>query len=261
MKNTLPLIIAVVLGFAAVFMVSRLLSSKGDDKGKQEPTVTVVQVIRNFERDEVVKAEHLSGRVIPLRALSPRHVKWSDRNIVLGQTVLRPVGMNDYLMLDNVVSASSLGRIVATNEWAIPVTFSDLSLLPFVQPGDEIAIMGTFSVQREIPSTDRSLPPTLVEERATSVVLPIVRILDIGVGDAMTGAEMGGKVKTVIVAVQPQLAAMLIAAQQKAELYPVLRSKGDPFARNRLDVGVVDETTFENLRKGLESVVVPNTMD
>jgi len=259
MKNTLPLIIAVVLGFAAVFMVSRLLST-GDDRGKQESTVQVVQVTRDFGRDDEVKIDRLAPRDIPLGALSPRHVKWSDKNMLVGQTVLRPIGKGDYLMLDNVISASSLGGIVATNEWAVPVTFSDTSLLPFLQPGDEIAILATFSVNKEIPSTDRSLPPTLVEERATSVVLPMVRILDVGRGDAMTG-DMGMRPKTVIIAVQPQLAAMLIAAQQNAELYPVLRSKGDPFARNRLDVGVVDETTFENMRKGLEPVVVPNATE
>ena len=176
--------------------------------------------------------------------------------MVLGQNVLRAVGRGDYITLNDIGMSAGLGRRVAEGEWAVPVTFSDTSLLQFVQPGDEIAILGTFAVQKTIPSTDLSKPPTVVEERATSVVLPNVRILDVGMGDGVTG-DLGLKPKLVIVALPPQQAAMLVAAQQKAELYPALRRPSDPSARNRTDGGVVDETTFGDLRKGLKSVVIP----
>lgn len=257
MKNTLPLIIAVILGFAAVFMVSRMVSSKRNGPALQ--MVPVVAATRELAQGEEVKESFIAAREIPSEAYSPRHVKWENRNMILGQTVLRPVGRGDYITLNDVGASTSLGRRVAEGEWAVPVTFSDTSLVHFLQPGDEIAILGTFSVRRTIPSTDLSKPPTVVEERATSVVLPNVRILDVGVGDAMTG-DMGVKPKTVILSVPPQQAAMLVAAQQTAELYPALRRSDDPSARNRMDGGVVDETTFDDLRSGLKSVVIPNVM-
>ena len=255
MKNTLPLIIAVILGFAAVFMVSRMVSSK--NSASEVKMVDVVASTRDLQQNEIVKDSYIVQRPIPLIAYSPRLVRWEQRNMVLGQTVLRDVGRGDYITLHDIGMSTSLGRRVAEGEWAVPVTFSDMSLLQFMQPGDEIAILGTFAVQKIIPSADLSKPPTIEEERATSVVLPNVRILDVGMGDGMTG-DMGGKPKTVIVALPPQQASMLVAAQQKAELYPALRRSSDPSARNRTDGGVVDDTTFNELRKGLKSVVVPD---
>jgi Flp pilus assembly protein CpaB len=254
MKNTLPLVIAVVLGFAAVFMVSRMVSSK--QEGAVVQRVGVVTAGRELAQGEVVKEDFIAIRHVPIEVVSPRHVKWENKNMILGQNVLRAVGRGDYITLNDVGSSSSLGRRVAEGEWAVPVTFSDTSLLQFLQPGDEVAILGTFSVKTTLPSTDLSKPPTVVEERATSVVLPNVRILDVGVGDGMTG-DLGAKPKTVVVSLPPQQASMLIAAQQTAELYPALRRSDDPSARNRQDGGVVDETTFDGLRKGLKSVVIP----
>ena len=255
MKNTLPLIIAVILGFAAVFMVSRMISSQRT--ASKVEMVDVVVATRNLEQGEVVKDTFIAPRSISRDDESPRHVPWGKRTMILDQTVLRPVGRNDFITLNDVGMSTGLGRRVAEGEWAVPVTFSDTSLLQFMQPGDEIAILGTFAVQKIIPSPDLSKPPTIEEERATSVVLPNVRILDVGMGDGMTG-DMGGKAKTVIVALPPQQASMLIAAQQRAELYPALRCSNDPSARNRIDGGVVDDTTFNELRKGLKSVVVPD---
>jgi Flp pilus assembly protein CpaB len=254
MKNTLPLVIAVILGFAAVFMVSRMVQSQRAQA--EVPTVEVVGAARELTQGEEIKEEYLAKRRVPQEAVSPRHVLWKEKNMILRQSVLRPVGRGDYVTLNDVGLSAGLGRRVAEGEWAVPITFSDTSLLQFLQPGDEVAILGTFAVKKEIASQNLSEAPQVVEERATQVVLPSVRILDVGVGDGMTGG-LGGKTKTLIVSLPPQQAAMVVAAQQIAELYPALRRTSDPSARNRLDGGVVDDVTFGELRKGLKSVVIP----
>jgi Flp pilus assembly protein CpaB len=83
-----------------------------------------------------------------------------------------------------------------------------------------------------------------------------VRILDIGSGDGISREE-GANVRAVIVALPPQQAATLVAAQRVAELYPALRKSDDSSSLNRLDGGVVDDSTFLDLRKGLTPVKVP----
>ena len=50
---------------------------------------------------------------------------------------------------------------------------------------------------------------------------------------------------------------MLIAAQRVAELYPALRHTNDSTARNRLDAGLIDDSTFSDTREGLETVKLP----
>ena len=195
-------------------------------------------------------------RWVPRSALPAQSIEWSKVNIVLGQEVLRTVAKGDYILFNDVGSNRSLSHLVSSGEWAVPVTFSDDSLLQFLQPGDEIAIWGTYSSKRTIPSADLSSPPKVIEERATSVIFPCVRILDIGTGDGIRREE-GVRNKTIIIALPPQQAGLLIAAQRIAELYPALRHSNDTAARNRLDAGIINDLTFSAARKDLTPVKLP----
>ena len=51
-------------------------------------------------------------------------------------------------------------------------------------------------------------------------------------------------------------AATLVAAQRTMELYPALRRSNDTNALKRRDVGVVNDATFQSLKKNLEPVVI-----
>lgn len=253
MKNSIPLIMAVLLGLAAVFVVSRMMKKSSDTR---EGMVLVVAATRDLGVKEEILDGYIWAREIPESALSSRHVPWSKATMILGQSMLRSIAKNDFIMLNDVGMSRSLNLLVGEGEWAVPVTFSDNGITQFLQPGDEIAILGTFSVKKSIPSKDLSAEPIVVEERATSVIFPSVRILDIGSGDGISREE-GNNQRAVIVALPPQQAATLVAAQRVAELYPALRRANDSSSLNRLDGGVVDDTTFGELRKGLTPVKIP----
>jgi Flp pilus assembly protein CpaB len=253
MKNSIPLIIAVLLGLAAVFVVSRMMKSSSQTK---QDMVEVVAATRDLAMKDELQDGYICAKAIPASALSPRHIPFNNANIILGQTMLRKVAKNDVILLNDVGMSKSMSLLLGPGEWAVPVSFSDNSITQFLQPGDEIAILGTFSVKKSIPSKDLSAEPTIIEERATSVIFPSVRILDIGSGDGISREE-GANVRAVIVALPPQQAATLIAAQRVAELYPALRKSDDTTFLNRLDGGVVDDSTFLDLRKGLPPVKVP----
>jgi Flp pilus assembly protein CpaB len=253
MKNSIPLIMAVLLGLAAVFVVSRMMKKSSDTR---EGMVLVVAATRDLGVKEEILDGYIWAREIPESALSSRHVLWSKATMILGQAMLRSIAKNDFIMLNDVGMSKSLNLLVGEGEWAVPVTFSDNGITQFLQPGDEIAILGTFSIKKSIPSKDLSAEPVVIEERATSVIFPSVRILDIGSGDGISREE-GNSERAVIVALPPQQAATLVAAQRVAELYPALRRANDSSSLNRLDGGVVDDTTFSELRKGLTPVKIP----
>jgi Flp pilus assembly protein CpaB len=253
MKNSIPLIIAVLLGLAAVFVVSQMMKSSSESR---QDMVEVVAATRDLAMKEELQDGYICAKVIPAAALSPRHILYKNANMILGQTMLRKVAKDDVILLNDVGMSKSMNLLLGQGEWAVPVSFSDNGITQFLQPGDEIAILGTFSVKKTIPSKDLSAEPTVIEERATSVIFPCVRILDIGSGDGISREE-GMNVRAVIVALPPQQAATLIAAQRVAELYPALRKEGDMSSLNRLDGGVVDDSTFLDLRKGLPPVKVP----
>ena len=256
MKNIIPLIVAVVLGLAAVFAVSQIIRPNSGDKDLKY--VEVVAAAKDIStKDGAIKESWLMRRQVEVASLPAKAIAWKKANMVIGQKPVRMIAKGDYILMTDIAGVEiRLSGAIADGEWAVPVTFSDAALVKFLQPGDEIAILGSFKLQEEHRKIDRSEKPDVVERQATSVIFPCVRIVDIGKGDAVRRDEMGGG--TVIVAMNPQHAATLIAAQREMELYPALRRPNDTSVQRRRDVGMVDARTFQELKTGLEPISIPD---
>lgn len=258
MKNTIPMIIAVVLAAAAVFAVSRMIRPK--DEGAEKQYVEVVAAVKPIAVNAVITDAMLKTRRAEVTSIPAKAIPANQRNRVVGQKATRAIAEGDYVVLDDVGGWSdTLPELVGEGEWAVPVTFADSSLVQFLQPGVEIAILGTFTVNKTIAKMDGTEKPEEVKEEATSVIFPCVRILDIGRGDGIRREDGGrGGDGTIIVALKPQQAATLVAAQRTMDLYPALRRTDDKGTLQRRDVGMVTDKTFEALRQGLETVVIPD---
>lgn len=256
MKNIIPLIIAVVLGCAAVFAVMRMIKSGNGDADRQY--VDVVAAARDITSGEdEIKESWLMKRRVDASAVPAKAILWSQANRVVRQKSVRTIAKGDYILTTDISGVEiRLSGVIAEGEWAVPVTFSDSALVKFLQPGDEIAILGAYSVKEEKKKMDQSEKPDVIENQATSVIFPCVRIVDIGKGDGVRRDEEGNG--TVIVAMPPQQIAALVAAQREMELYPALRRPNDPSAMRRRDVGLVNDATFRELKSGLESVKLPD---
>lgn len=260
MKNTIPMIIAVVLAAAAVFAVSRMIKPKAEDGERR--MVEVVAAAKPIAAGDEIRDTMLKKRHVELSSIPSRAIPWDQKNRVIGHKPTRSVAEGDYVLLEDVSGwRQTLPEMVGDGEWAVPVTFADSSLVQFLQPGTEIAILGTFTVKKTIAKMDGTEKPDEVREEATSVIFPRVRILDIGGGDGIRREDraMGGA--TIIVSLTPQQATTLVAAQRTMDLYPALRRTGDSGTLKRRDVGMVTERTFDDLRKGLEPVLLPDAME
>ena len=258
MKNTIPLIVAVVLAAAAVFAVSRLIRPKEDDSKKQ--MVEVVAAVDAIAENTEISDSMLKIRSVDIASVPAKAIPANQKNRVIGQKVTRAIAKDDYIVLDDVAGrGKTLSELVGEGEWAVPVTFADASLVQFLEPGVEIAILGTFTVKKTIPKMDGTETPDVVEEEATHVVFPCVRILDIGHGDGIRREESERRNGTIVVSLTPQQAATLVAAQRKMDLYPALRRPADAGSLKRRDVGMVTDKTFMDLRKGLEVVALPDS--
>lgn len=258
MKNTIPIIVAVVLGLLAVFAVSRMIRPKdAEEDGRYSYVVAAAREIT--PKDGEIKEAWLTRRRVESSSLPSKSIPWNQVNRVIGQKTIRIISRNDYVLSSDVSGVDiRLGENVGEGEWAVPVTFSDPALIQFLQPGDEIAILGTSIMREIIKKTDESEKADVLEQRATSVIFPCVRILDIGKGDSIRREEGAGGNGTIIVTLSPQQAATLIAAQRTMELYPALRRANDMNALKRKDVGVVNDSTFDGLKRNLEPVVIPD---
>ena len=257
MKNTIPLIIAVVLAAAAVFAVSRMLKPKDGEVEKQ--FVDVVGAAKVIEPDTEIQESWLRKRRVEVSSIPAKAIPWNQANRVVGQKSSRTIAEGDYVLLSDVAGiAPDFDMLISEGEWAVPVTFADASLVQFLEPGMEISILGTFTMKETIHKMDGTEKPDIIKQEATSVIFPCVKILDIGRGDGIrreSRKESGG---TIIVALNPQQAATLIAAQRMMDLYPALRRRNDGGSLKRRDVGIVNENTFNNLKKGLEPIVIPD---
>ena len=243
MKNIVPLIVAVVLGLASVFAVSRTISK---DSGNLEKTVEVVAASRVLVANEILSDAYIYSKVVSVSSLPKEHILWKNRNMVVGQKVLKPIAKDDYVLLSYVGMTTSMGNVIGEGEWGVPVSFSDATLVRLLQPGDEIAILGSFMITQEKKSAlDEDAQAVTEDKIVTVVVFPRVRILEV----------VGGN--SVMLSLPPQQAMTLVAAQRRAELYPVLRKTNDAKALNRKDGGVFEYTALSKMLEGLLPIEIP----
>lgn len=259
MKNIIPLVVAILLGGLAVFAVSRMIRPKDSDQ--EDRYVSVVAAARDITpRDGPIQDSWLMPRKVEASSIPEKAILYAQKNRVVGQSTVRTISRNDYLLASDVAGMDiRLTEALGTGEWAVPVTFSDPGLMRMLQPGDEIAILGLTTVKDAVQKTDTTEEPEYVEHTVTSVLFPCVRVLDVGKGDAIRREENSDSGQgTIIVAMSPQEAAAIVAAQRKMELYPALRKAADTYAMRRRDVGIVTDATFDSLKNGLDAIIIPD---
>ena len=250
MKNFIPLILAVLLGLAAVLAVGRLLQAR---KQAAEKTTTVVAVTRDVTAGEQLTSDSLMEKKIPVSARPAQAIFWTRAEMVVGQKALRSIAAGDYVLLSDVGLSRSMADIVGEGEWAVSLTVPAGGIARIVQPGDEVAVIGTFKIKSQVKTADLAAAPEEIAREATLVLFPRVRVLDVGTlstGGEQTAGEL-------ILSLPPQQAQVLVAAQAKARLTLALRRPGDEGAVNRLDTGMVNVETFDKLLQGLEAFELP----
>lgn len=218
MKNTIPLVIAVMLGLAAVFAVSRTIArNRGDEIQK----ISVLVANKNLSAGEEVRNDDISVMAIQREAYIPhQHVRAENSNWVAGQKLQRSVAKGGFIMIDDVVSQGrGLASEIADGEWCVPVHFADSSLIDSVQPGDDIAIVMIVQDAMATGRTDDEGVAEYVKVQTARVLFPSISVL--------RKTQDG-----ILVSLNPQEAQRLLMAQLNAPLYPMLRKSGDSMHRS-----------------------------
>lgn len=258
MKNIIPLIASVILGLAAVFIVSKMIIKQ--EGAQRQSTVSIVVAARNIAANEELTQGMLTNKLIPSSIVPKNALLWQNVNLAYGQKLSHDVGADEYIMMNDIREQSTLSESCRQGEWTIPVTFSDPALLKMLMPGDEIAIISTRTAKKInlLPSSDDASEKTTwqTEQKVTSVLMPCVRILGMA-NSKGSFREPDGSSSTIFVSLPPQQAMILLAAQRESELYPVLRKKNDSSALNRKDGGLVTSATFDMLQKNIPTAELP----
>ena len=241
-KNILPLIVAVLLGVAAVFAVSKTL--KKQDRPVERSRYVVI-VTGEIAEGELIPETRIGVKAVPESAAPLNCIDERNKAITYNQRAKRLIAKGDYLLYTDIELDQSKSRALGDGQWGVPVAFSDSMMLRFLQPGDDIAIVGTFKYKETIKqSKDANAEPIVREKTVTAVVYPRVSILDIQSG-------------TVLLSMPPQQAVALTAIQKQAKLFPILRKKKDNNALSRKDGGMFEDSAMTDMVKGLHSIGIP----
>lgn len=250
MKNFIPLILAVVLGLAVVFGINHVLAEK--ERGVTA-TVSVVAAAQPIPVGGVITASVLVKKDIPRNAMPAKAVPWGQRELLLKQKSLKVITSGDYILWSDLGGSSGISSLIGEGEWAISVPFSDSAIGSILRPGDEIAIIGTFTEKSRTNNimVDGKRAASNASKRVTLTVLPRVRIVSVS----------GENGSVVIVALKPEQAQLLIDAQRVANLYPALRRPNDDNNIDRLKTGKVAPATYERLVTGQKIIELPAVPD
>ncbi len=247
MKNSIPLVLAVLLGLAAVFAVSKIISSK---TANVEEKVRIVAATRDLAAGEVIAEGFFMPKEVPISAVPAQAISWNRSSMIIGQRLKQPVQKGNYIFIHDVGLSQGMSNVVGEGEWAVAIQIADKAMASILQSGDEVAIVGTFKLDN---NGGAGVPPG--KKDVTMVLFPKVRVLEIPAG--RRDQNMDG---VIIVLLPPQQAQALIAAARIAELTPVLRRNNDPTALNRMDAGMVTPETFNEMVGDLELVTIPKTL-
>ena len=95
MKNIIPLVVSVVLGLAAVFVVSKTLFDRKETK--DEATISIIVAARDIDSDEELVEGSLTYRDIPKSVLPHGALLWENVAMIYGQRAQHSIARNDYI--------------------------------------------------------------------------------------------------------------------------------------------------------------------
>ncbi|MBR1836168.1 MAG: hypothetical protein IJ783_02665 [Kiritimatiellae bacterium] len=233
MKNTIPLVLAVLLGLAAVFSVNRTLAGASVRK---EDSESVVFASVKIAKDKQVSSSMCTTKRIPKKAYLPgRHIPASQIPRIEGLKASRDIPPDSPILFDDLQTGNGgQSDLVGIGEFVVAVKFQDSPLMSHLKPLDEIAIaaMQNVQVKEETGETDETRKYRYRTERRLSVLFPYIKVLDVSNG-------------SVLVSAPPEKALQLVTASQNFPLYPLLRRTGD--LSNNMDVGVGGSVSWEDL--------------
>lgn len=248
-RNIIPLVLAVILALAAVFAVNRLIGQKAAKAS--EEMIAVVVAARPLAPDDLINEGAYTKKVIPRSAAPSKAISWQQASMILNQKMKTSVSPGDYIVLDDIGVGRGLSDMVGDGEWAVSISLNGGAITSRLRPGDEIAIVGTYTLEEKTKSPVVGQEAKTTSRKITTVILPQVKILALDGNRQQGGDEF-------ILALPPTQAQMLLGAQaQGVELSPALRKPHDETNLNRTTTGLVDADTFNNLAQGVERTTIP----
>jgi len=226
-RPTIPLILSIALGTAAVLMVRSYISGEKVSMTRAMEPVRVVVASRNIPANMPITKDMIAARGIPKKFVHAKSIYPEEGDLLAGRELMYPVRAGDPILWMDFKGGEGLrgfSSMIREGERALTLKIDEASgIAGLLQPGDHVDILGSFS------------DPTRTSEvggkggtRTTITLLQNVVVLAVGKSvSARSGRdrERGGGMLTVLVT--PEEAMLLVHAHKEGELYNILRNPGD----------------------------------
>jgi pilus assembly protein CpaB len=231
-RPTLPLILSIALGTAAVLMVRNYITGERKAMKKGLEPVRIVVARRNIPSNEPLEVEWVAARPVPKKFVHANAIYPEEVDLVIGRELVYPVRAGDPILWMDFKGGEryrGFSTMIKEGERAMTIRVEETSTIAgLIQPGDHIDILGSF----------RPVSDGKSEAETTITLLQNVVILALGqITSARSGMRHDRASSSMLtILVTPEEAALLIHAQRVGKLYNVLRNPEDI-------------ETFENLPK------------
>jgi len=231
-RPTLPLILSIALGTAAVLMVRSYITGEKKAMKKGLEPVRIVVARRNIPANEPLEVEWVAARPVPRKFVHANAIYPEEVDLTIGRELVYPVRAGDPILWMDFKGGEryrGFSTMIKEGERAMTVRVGETSTIAgLIQPGDHIDILGTFKRTAD----SRNEPETTITLLQNVVVLAIGQMTSARSGVRRDRSASG----MLTILVTPEEAALLIHAQRVGKLYNVLRNPEDI-------------ETFENLPK------------
>ena len=249
MKNTFPLIIAIVIALVALFATYQYVQKKDAAAAAQLKGLPVVAASVDIAAGTEITAQMLYPQEVPPRFIPAQAIQGSDQvKLVIGSKTSVSIRAGQMILWSDLVTENrgGLSSIIPEGQGAFTVTISQGVKSDLIQPSDHIDIIGTFSIPKASQPTGAVASWRQASDLVNVVLLQDVTVLAVGGnfnGASGSASQSGGDLTLALTL--PEAQALMFAAQN-GQLGAILRRNG---ATDVTEPGKLPRVTFDSIDK------------
>jgi len=248
--NKAPLILGVVFGFLAIFLVNSYIESEKRELAQGLDLIEILAASDDIPSNTALTSSMIATRKIPRKYVSENAVRPSEKDDIIGQRILTLMKRGDTILWSNFIDTAigeNLSDIIKEGERAMTMNVDIISSIGgFLRPNDHVDIIGTFSD----PSSGGIMTLTILQNVTILVAGENRQSPTGGSSNSNSGSVQIG---TVCVLVTPEEAQMLILAQQLGSLTFVLRNSEDIDTDREFKRVVINDVLKQEVRKKIQA--------
>ena len=249
MKNTFPLIIAIVIALVALVATYQYVKKQDAAAAAQLRGQSVVAANVDIPAGTEITPQMLYPKEVPSQFIPAQAIQGSDQvKLVIGSKTSVAIKAGQMILWSDLVTENrgGLSSIIPTGEGAFSVSISQGVKSDLIQPSDHIDIIGTFSIPKPSQTTGTVASWRQASDLVNVVLLQNVTVLAIGgnFNGSSSGPGQGGGDLTLALTL-PE-AQELMFAGQNGQLGAILRRSG---ATDVTSPDKLPRVTFDSIDK------------